>query len=41
MDCCDGKQQASDAKKIDKGSLSGIILIGHKRKIYRVRRFGG
>ena len=30
MDCCDGKQQVSDAKKFGQGSLSGLILIGCK-----------
>lgn len=40
MDCCDEKEQVSDAKKFDQGSFGGIILIGRKRKIYIVRRFG-
>ena len=41
MDCCDGKQQVSDAKKFDKGSLSGIILIGHKGKYIESGGSGG
>ena len=32
MGRCDGKQQVSDAKKFDQGSLGAMILIGRKGK---------